>query len=263
MTDAASQSDILEKYIWFTQTGSLDDDYISLANKLGYKAIQSPLLEIEQTHLTLPHNAADYQAVVITSGNTFAALKALNHQFYQLPIYCVGDQTAIAAKKSGFKNVISANADLNTLETILDNDLNASAGDVLYLSGYDITRELIVGDINIERIICYKAQSINMLPDDIKELIRTNQIKALALFSARGGKALGKIFQSREKIHVHPSANPVNLLSQLHSIKALCLSDKVVNSIESMPFEHVRVAASPDRKAMIDMIDLELGANNE
>ena len=237
-------------YVWLTQSSAQISDYTELLGKLGYQHIHIPLLTAQELACDLPRSAQSYQAIMLSSANAAHALQSLDDSFVSLPVYTAGDQTAEAARNCGFDNVVSAGADLAQLEKIMAANLKSEDGDILYLSGQDISRIPEMHGFRIDRHICYKAEFLEDLPAAITDLIAQDKLAAITIFSGRAASCLSGLLQR----HVHALQPDCKLAM----IKALCLSDKVVNSIDALPLKAVRVADTPDRYGMLNVIKSEL-----
>lgn len=237
-------------YVWLTQSSSQISAYIELLIELGYNYIHIPLLNVKPIACDLPNDSSAYQAIILTSANSAHALKALDHSFAHIPVYTVGDQTAQSVRTAGFEKVISAAADLSRLEEIMAADLSADDGQLLYFSGKEISRMPAMTGFNIDRHICYEMQCLEDLPHEINELITDDRLTAVTAFSQRAGLTLSALLDR----HVRA----LHLDSKISMIKALCLSDKVLNSIDKQSFKAVRVADTPNQYGMLNMMKSEL-----
>jgi len=81
--------------------------------RMGFCPSILPLVEIIPLAFSIP--VRDFDAVIATSANLFVA-QGEEFVFYRhLPLFCVGEQTAIAAKENGFSNIVTMAEDVNRL----------------------------------------------------------------------------------------------------------------------------------------------------
>jgi uroporphyrinogen-III synthase len=69
------------------------------------------------------------------------------------------------------------------------------------------------------------------------------EIKAVAVFSARGGGVFSDLIEQYGRA------------VRLKSVMALCMSDLVVQSVSVLPFQQSVIAAKPDRYGMMELVD--------
>ena len=102
---------------------------------LGHEAMIAPLLTMRTLQDTrLPKRL--FQGLILTSANTVRALKDHPERdlVAHLPVFAVGDNTALAARRAGFDQVTSAGGDVVALTATLTQTLQPEAGPLLHLS---------------------------------------------------------------------------------------------------------------------------------
>ena len=113
-----------------------DEEGWVLADQLkaiGIQPLLEPMLVVE--NLAIDNLSYDKtQAYVITSANSIKALLNLKPN-KEIPLFAVGNASAVNARKSGFKTVYSADGDADDLAKLVDDILSPSEGDLLYISG--------------------------------------------------------------------------------------------------------------------------------
>lgn len=114
---------------------------------LGFRPISSPLLRYERVARIASADLQGVQAVALTSA---AAARAAAEDvaaglaprsLFELPVYCVGDATAAAARRAGFRDAHSAAGDAAALSAALA-ALDPRAGALLHLRGVDVAAPL-------------------------------------------------------------------------------------------------------------------------
>src|SRR5476651_1023681 len=104
----------------------------------GINVLLAPMLRFEPVAF---HDDTDarYGAVIVTSANALRGIEAhlAGSRLLKLPLFAVGEHTAIAARKAGFNNVIPANSDATGLRDSVLASVKAKAlkksGTLLYL----------------------------------------------------------------------------------------------------------------------------------
>ncbi len=126
---------------------------------LGHSCVVMSLLKIvPRPNLHVP--AKTYQAICITSAN--AVTQPISGVVPgRTPVYCVGPQSAQAARAAGFQKVEAHGGDVNGLAVFLENALSPEQGPILYLSGAetsgDLEGRLQSMSFMVDRVICYDA----------------------------------------------------------------------------------------------------------
>ncbi len=103
---------------------------------MGHEPVIVPLLAVEATGAPIP--AGPFDAVAATSANAFLAFAALPPPpaLAGLPLHAVGERTAAAARRAGFRTVLDGGGDAVALAGSLARQL-PPGGRVLYLAGVD------------------------------------------------------------------------------------------------------------------------------
>ena len=113
----------------------------------GFEVLSAPMLRFEPVAF---QDDADtrYGAVIVTSANALRGIEPHleSSRLLKLPLFAVGEQTAAAARRVGFTNVISAKGDSAALREAVVASAKAKeikkAGPLLYLAGADLARDL-------------------------------------------------------------------------------------------------------------------------
>lgn len=207
----------------------------------GYDVLCEPVLSIETLPADLP-SLQDYDALVFTSAN---GVRAFAEQCHDLrpgqKIYTVGDRTAQTAQDAGFADVISAGGDIHDLERTLDG--LGTPHRILYPSAVDISRPLSAGRHDVVRVPVYAANAAQALTDICSQKLAEGDIAAVSFFSPRSARIFSGLVSQAERTE------------HLFSIKALCMSDLVVNSLNSTLWKSVHVARTPDFNGMTALLE--------
>jgi uroporphyrinogen-III synthase len=214
-------------------------DGVPLARKLeerGHEAILAPLLKIEaRTDATLPNKK--YQAICITSANVFVSPGLLRTRLH-LPLYCVGPQSAEAARHAGFTDVRERGGNVRGLAEAIVRELPAATGPVLYLSGQETSGDLR-GLLNtqgfeVDRIVIYDAVPLVMTLSE-GEL---SQADGVLLYSPRSARLWLEALAGRK---------------MKNGFTHFCLSQNVARNLPLG--SRLRIAQQPDEDHMLSLLD--------
>jgi uroporphyrinogen-III synthase len=86
----------------------------------GLEVLCAPMLRFEAVPFQ-DEGDADYGAVIVTSANALRAVapKLGNSRLLELPLFAVGEHTAMAAREAGFGEVIVSKGDAGALRDLV------------------------------------------------------------------------------------------------------------------------------------------------
>ncbi|QQV77969.1 uroporphyrinogen-III synthase [Sphingomonas aliaeris] len=106
--------------IWVTRTTPGNQSTVESLQALGHEVVCVPVLNVRRIDADPLRSLPD--AIVFTSGNGVR-----HHPMWpealDLPVFTVGNRTADAVIRAGYRNVRSANGDLRDLQTLILNEL--------------------------------------------------------------------------------------------------------------------------------------------
>ncbi|WP_419903420.1 uroporphyrinogen-III synthase [Kiloniella sp.] len=220
------------------------EPFVSELKDMGREILLSPVFDIEFFE-GKALNFSNVQAILITSAN---GVRALCHKTNNLkiPIYCVGDSSAQAARQAGFEQVVSANGDVSDLAERVISDLSPNGGTLLHpaaskLAG-DLGGILEAGGFSYQREILYEAKAIEQLSADVISQIKSNEINEISFFSPRSSKIFSRLLKQAE------------LERKLKSCKAYCLSPAVAKYLEQITGLEIAVSEQPTRQSLLKLI---------
>src|ERR1700716_4360076 len=221
----------------------------------GYKVLPGPMLRFEPVAL---HDDIDarYGAVIVTSANALRGIEPhlKGHRLLELPLFAVGEQTAIAARRAGFTHVVSANGDATNLRDRVLASVKAKqlkkASTLLYLAGADLARDLAseLGEHGLRVVTqtTYRMSPVSSLPREACDAFAANRIEAVLHYSRRSARAF---LEAARAGGVEISAL---------SIPQCCISAGVASVVRDAGATQVTVAASPDENALFEALDRAL-----
>ena len=143
---------------------------------------------------------AHYGAVIVTSANALRSIEAhlAASRLLKLPLFAVGEHTAVAARRAGFDNVIVAEGDAIRLRDAVLAAVKAKhlkkASTLLYLAGADLARDL-AGELGergftVVTHTTYRMIPVSALPREACDAFAANRIEAVLHYSRRSAPCL-------------------------------------------------------------------------
>jgi uroporphyrinogen-III synthase len=152
----------------------------------GWHPIAAPLFTIAGVAWEAPDPAA-HDALMLTSAQAMRQARPQLYLYRALPVYAVGEATAVAAMEAGFADVRVGSADAALLVTMMVRD---GVKHPLHLAGRE-HRVLDAAPIPIARRIVYAADPVPELPAAARAAIGN---RAVALIhSARAGMVFAEL----------------------------------------------------------------------
>ena len=208
-----------------------------------------PLLFLKYNDIKYP-DSCDIQAVILTSSR---AIEAMIHadvldRYLDLRCFCVGGDTAQLARDNGFKKVHIGMGGAKGLSVLLGSTLKTDQGALFYPCGADVAYPLKAdleqnGYKVIERAV-YQMQLSDGFSRLVLEALRDNEIGSVTFYSARTAEHFAQLVE-RHKI-----------AGSLGQIKALCISQSVLEYVQHINWVSTHVADRPDGQGMVDLIKL-------
>jgi len=203
--------------------------HTQIASVLRYKAHKTSLPEPQ-----------DIDALIVTSARAVGDVESLA-AYHGKPVYCVGPQSEHAAKDAGFETVYSAAGTAYDLMALIQTREKAAAT-LLYLRGEhvssDIESVLESKGFRVLGRIVYFAEEVEKPGRELLDLLREQQIAAVSFYSKRSAE----IFTKWVKTY--------GLEDTLSVIKALCISEPVLECVRVLPWLSTQVSDAPDGDAM-------------
>ncbi len=181
-----------------------------------------PLIEIRLIDVTLP-DLNIYDGVIITSAHAKDALPE------SIKCYSVGDYAPTAKELA--------------VRIIRDNPNEMLR--LLYIRGADVAFDMkyALSEHKIDELISYEAVAAHALSDELIASFKNGNIGAIAFFSKRTAEIFVKLAQKAD------------ILDNMKDIKALCISNSMVECLYSIFGDNIKVSHSPDLQGMLRMIN--------
>lgn len=232
------------KQILLIRPQARSESFSAELRDLGYTTVISPVLGIEYKDTKWP-DISGYQGIIATS---VYGVESLSKAFEgrDVPLYLVGKNTSAAAADLGFSAIRKTAINAQTLADEITADIDNKAQPFLYVRGEDISFQmkdaLSSEGIVVDEHIAYSAEAITMLSVDVQGALKNKAIGAVPFFSVRSAKIF---IENVEK---------AGLSEHLKGIKALCISQSVLEYVRPAFGGEAYVAQSPDRKGITALI---------
>ena len=215
--------------LWITRTRPAARDTADRLAALGHDPVIAPLLAVRVLAGEAP--APAHAALAFTSRNAVAVWAGISPD-RALPVFCVGDATAEAARAVGFSDVHSASGDATDLAALIR---HAAPCPVLVPGPARPAADLnaLVGP------------DVPVLPHAVYETVEADiaapaPVDGILFHSARAAGAFARR---------HAASAPGRI--------AFALSDAVAEPLRALGFVEVRIAARPDEEALLDTLHPE------
>lgn len=197
---------------------------------------------------------AGVQAILLTSANGARMLarhlSGENDALLRVPVLCVGQATASAARDAGFGHVASADGDVEALAGLAAARLDPKAGTLVHVAGSrvagDLSGLLTARGFAVHRAVLYEARKPEALSAVLRDRLESHDIGLVLFFSTRTAQNFVDLVMA------------AGLGSALATATALCLSRVVATAAESttgFAWAGVRVAPRPDLDGMMELVD--------
>jgi uroporphyrinogen-III synthase len=208
---------------------------------LDIEAVVEPLLIAETLQTTLPR-ADGFAALAVTSANALRALHDRGElpRFLNLPLYAVGDRTAILARAFGFAEVVSAAGNLDDLVALLAKA--GIAGPVFHPAAKrqagDLAKALASHGVMVITAAVYAMNAASEISRKTRAGLNTGELSAALFYSRRTAQTFATLAGDlRDKTR----------------LGMLCLSEAVAEPLLAAHFVRVSLADHPSEEAMMGL----------
>lgn len=230
------------------------EDAETLAGLLRERDIESVIEPMLVIHL-LEGAGMDLdgvQALLLTSANGARALAgrelaAAGTDWRDLPVFAVGSVTAKAARDRGFRRVVRADGDVDSLGKLVAESLDPRRGALLHVAGSEVAGDLAGrlrrSGFTVRRAVLYEAAAAESLSPGLVSMLKAGAIELALFFSPRTAESFVSLAR---KAGVAPACN---------SMTALCLSAAVAEAAKAIDWADIRVSGRPDLEGLLALID--------
>ncbi len=219
-----------------TRTRPGADRLVKRLQAVGITSTCCPLLGVEHLAGPIEHDPA-VQGYILTSAAAIRSLPAPD-KLGDIPVYCVGGNTAEQAKASGYKNCIHGTGNGKKLAKLIARKKRTDTGKLLWLraeiADEAMKRELISSGFDIAEIICYRTRQVTSLAQSIETALANDEFAAVLFHSRRAAQCFCKLAPE---------------LGQ--QTKAVAFSAQITEILQDMEFADVTICKQPNDQAMI------------
>lgn len=221
---------------------------------LGFEVLLAPMLVFEP--LPFQCDAGFARGVLLTSANAVRAITAhpaMPH-LCALPVFAVGETTAVAARAAGFAEVRAAGGDAVSLLAMVTDVVPAGEKPLLYLSANEISRDLGAAlggsGIRVERIPVYRMALRTELPADVQAAFSRGAIEAVLHYSRR--TALAYL----------TAADRAGIGEAARSMLQVCLSEVIASALHEKGATRLVAARAPSEASLFEALTASLRNTN-
>jgi uroporphyrinogen-III synthase len=218
----------------------------------GFGVLRAPMLRFQPVAF---HDDTDarYGAVIVSSANALRAIEAhlAGSRLLTLPLFAVGERSAEAARRAGFRDVAVAEGNGAALRDLIITSARAKtlkkASTLLYLAGADLAGDLAgeLGERGFSVIThtTYRMIPVSNLPQQAVDAFAANKVEAVLHYSRRSARAFLDA--------VRAAGVEISALA----IPQCCISDAVASIVRDVGATQVLVARSPDESGLFEALD--------
>jgi uroporphyrinogen-III synthase len=220
-------------YVLVTRPAERAEPLATRIASLGWTPLLAPSLRTEPTGAKLP-DLSRFDGLVFTSAAGVRAFETASSHRGQ-PAYTVGDATAAAARAIGFKQVISADGDLPSLNALLETEPVRA---LLHVAGEHVAGEIAVAGRQIERVSLYRTVAEPSLPATVRTALYARTVAAACFLSQRSASTFISL--------VDPDL--------LAPVRALVLSAQVADAVATVRWARIEIAERPTLDALLERL---------
>jgi uroporphyrinogen-III synthase len=218
-------------HILFTKSQNSSETLIKRFVAKGHRVTNFSILNIKP--IIIPDiNFKDFTAVIFTSSNAVQNLKNIKN-ISHLKCFCVGEETAVVAKKIGFLNIQVAGGNYIELRDLIFKSCDKAKEKFIYVRGEFISNDL-EGDFkkegyNLKSATNYTAEPNLNIDRQLIEDLKNKLVDVIFVYSKRTADQLLKIILN------HKIAN------DLDNCSLNCISINVANTLKRLNWKKIKI----------------------
>jgi uroporphyrinogen-III synthase len=221
-------------HILFTKSQNSSETLIKRFVAKGHRVTNFSILNIKP--IIIPDiNFKDFTAVIFTSSNAVQNLKNIKNikNISHLKCFCVGEETAVVAKKIGFLNIQVAGGNYIELRDLIFKSCDKAKEKFIYVRGEFISNDL-EGDFkkegyNLKSATNYTAEPNLNIDRQLIEDLKNKLVDVIFVYSKRTADQLLKIILN------HKIAN------DLDNCSLNCISINVANTLKRLNWKKIKI----------------------
>jgi uroporphyrinogen-III synthase len=210
----------------------------------GFETFSEPMLEIRPVSHQLPKDV-QADALIFTSARAAAYWQDIPPELLQKPVYTVGEKTAAALKKKGFRNIAATAASATALEAVFKRESaqNSLPENMLHICGRDRAHHFDVKNTKITTFTVYSAVRAENFTKNLQSLLHNEKIACVLFYSVRTAENFIRLSKNYE------------LTEKYGQITAICISTRTAQAIKDVQWGNVLTAEKPDHAHMLHCIE--------
>lgn len=224
-----------------------EPDASRLAERLrasGLEPVVEPLMQVANVSVEL--SLSGIQALAFTSANGVRAFAARDVE-RALPVFAVGEATALAARGEGFTAVHTAGGDVDHLAGLIGAILDPDDGPLLHIAGKvvagDLAATLAVLGFQVERVVLYGTEPSKELSPSLRAMLQDGTLDGVTLYSPRTARIFVELMRE------------AGLPALLAPVTCYALSENVAKAAAQLPWARIDVASSPNEDALLELLE--------
>lgn len=225
-------------HILFTKSQNSSEILVNKFTSKGHKVTNFSILNVKP--IIIPDiNFKDFTSIIFTSSNAINHLGKVEN-IAHLKCFCVGEQTAAAAKKKGFLNIHVARGNYFELKDLIFKTLDKSREKFIYVRGEfvsnDLENDFKEGGFLIKSLINYTTEP--NLNTDLKliEDLKSKLIDVIFVYSKRAADQLLKIILNHK------------IENNLDNCTLNCISINVANTLKRLRWKKIKIFSPGDEE---------------
>ena len=218
-------------HILFTKSQNSSEILIKKLADQGHRVTNFSILNIKP--IIMPDiNFKDFTIVIFTSSNAVQNLKNIKNVSH-LKCFCVGEETASAAKKIGFFNIQVAGGNYIELRDLIFKSCDKAKETFIYVRGEFISNDLD-GDFkkqgyNLKSVTNYTAEPNLNIDHQLIEDLKNKLIDVIFIYSKRAADQLLKIILNHK------------IMDDLDNCSLNCISINVANTLKRLKWKRIKI----------------------
>ena len=218
-------------HILFTKSQNSSEILVRSLIEKGHRVTNFPILNIKP--IIIPDiNFIDFTAVIFTSSNAVQNLKNIKN-INHLKCFCVGEETAAAAKKIGFLNTQVAGGNYIELRDLIFKNCDKAIENFIYVRGEFVSNDL-EGDFkklgyNLKSVTNYTAETNLNIDRQLIEDLKNKLIDVIFVYSKRAADQLLKIILNHK------------IVNDLDNCSLNCISINVANTLKRLKWKRIKI----------------------
>jgi len=194
-----------------------------------------PLTESKPLNFTIPKHSS-FEALLATSANAFHIKQEILASLYSLPLFCVGEKTALAAQSAGFSSIAAIKAQAHELVSYLKYH---PAQNFLYFAGKTrrptLEQELRAQGKAITVLETYQQRPLYPTPSAMNGLpLRFDYALFYSAMAAQAAMAVNAFFDAETRF--------------------LCLSSRIACALPQKYQPQALIAHAPNEASLLELI---------